>query len=94
MICKIWHVTLKRHWLPWMGQIVPYWREARTQTVELAVTVKVGSFEPGGLGQGGVGDGGSWETSPHLHPTERFACRCALYLASLCHEVYPRVLSF
>lgn len=56
MICKIWHVTLKRHWLPWMGQIVPYWREARTQTVELAVTVKVGSFEPGGLGQ--EGDGG------------------------------------
>lgn len=55
-----------------MGQIVPYWREARTQTVELAVTVKVGSFEPGGLGQGGDGggDGGSWETSPHLHPTE------------------------
>lgn len=32
-----------------MGWIVQYWREARAQAVELAVAVKVGSFEPDGL---------------------------------------------
>lgn len=72
-----------------MGQIVPYRREARRPTVRLAAAVKVGSFEPGGFGQGG--DRG---TSPHLHPTvETHLLWC--HVASLGHEVGPpRVLSF
>lgn len=48
---KIWHVILKRHRLPCMGRIVQSRRESRTQGVESAAAVKVGSFEPGRTGK-------------------------------------------
>lgn len=61
-----------------MGQIVPFWREARTQKVETAVAVQVGDFEPGGIGKGQGGP--PLPCTPHW----RLSCCCAIWL---CHEV-------
>lgn len=49
--------------------------------MELAVAVKVGGFEPAGLGRGGARG-----TSPHLYPIVE-TCLLLRHLTSLCHKV-------
>lgn len=47
-----------------MGLIGQHWRKARTQRVDSAIAVKVGSFEPGRIEKERDKETGSWGTSP------------------------------
>lgn len=55
-----------------MGQLVQYWRGARTQKVETAVAVQVGDFEPSGIGKERGRETEGARCPPHLPHTGDF----------------------